>query len=150
MANKKRKVEIANGVLESSESNNTNSSGNLLEDISAMRRNNEVGTDQFVDKMRKLEVLLGVSEISPFGTNELEIFERTLSEASHSEMQKIASKVGINPFHDRQTLKSSLLREFSAYTKNSRRNIMPSSVNSFVVDSNNPKHQKLIKILNDV
>ena len=150
MANKKRKVEIANGVLESSESNNTNSSGNLLEDISAMRRNNEVGTDQFVDKMRKLEVLLGVSEISPFGTNELEIFERTLSEASHSEMQKIASKVGINPFKDRQNLKSSLLREFSAYTKNSRRYIMPSSVNSFVVDSNNPKHQKLIKILNDV
>jgi hypothetical protein len=150
MANKKRKVEISNGVLENSESNSSNSSGNLLQDISAMRSNNQVGTDEFVDKMKQLEVLLGVSEISPFGTNELEIFERTLAEASLSEMQKIANKVGINPFHDRPTLKSSLLREFGAYTKNSRRNIMPSSVNSFVVDPNNPKHQKLIKILNDI
>lgn len=150
MANKKRKVEVSNGVLENSESNNSSSSGNLLEDISAMRSNNQVGTDEFVDKMKQLEVLLGVSEISPFGTNELEIFERTLAEASLSEMQKIANKVGINPFHDRPTLKSSLLREFGAYTKNSRRNIMPASVNSFVVDPNNPKHQKLIKILNDI
>ena len=150
MANKKRKVEISNGVLETSESNSSHSSGNLLQDISAMRSNNQVGTDEFVDKMKQLEVLLGVSEISPFGTNELEIFERTLAEASLSEMQKIANKVGINPFHDRPTLKSSLLREFGAYTKNSRRNIMPASVNSFVVDPNNPKHQKLIKILNDI
>lgn len=150
MANKKRKVEISNGVLETSESNSSHSSGNLLQDISAMRSNNQVGTDEFVDKMKQLEVLLGVSEISPFGTNELEIFERTLAEASLSEMQKIANKVGINPFHDRPTLKASLLREFGAYTKNSRRNIMPASVNSFVVDPNNPKHQKLIKILNDI
>ena len=114
-----------------------------------MRENGQVGTEEFVTKMRQLEVLLGISQISPFGTNELEIFEQEIKEMSMSELQTLARKVGVNPFFDRLTLKKNLVREFSYYTRNSRRNIIPSAVNSFVPDPNNPEHDKLIKILND-
>jgi hypothetical protein len=100
--------------------------------------------------MRELEVLLGVSEISPFGTNELEVFESNLREMSLAEMQKLAQKVGLNPFHDQVTLKNILIKEFKASTRNSRRNIMPTMMESFKIDPNNPKHKQLLKILNDI
>jgi hypothetical protein len=100
--------------------------------------------------MRELEILLGVSQISPFGTNELEVFQESLSGMSLSEIQKLAQKVGLNPFHDYPTLKKNLLKEFSASTRNSRRNIMPTSMNSFVMDPNNPEHKHLMKIINDI
>jgi hypothetical protein len=136
------KLEVVNG--------STGNSKTLLSEIQNMRSAGEVSTDEFVSKMRKLEVLLGVSQISPFGTNELEIFEEDLRNMSMSDMQKLATKVGINPYHNKPALKSNLLKEFNAQTKNSRRNIMPTSVNSFVPDMDNPKHQNLIKILGDI
>jgi hypothetical protein len=66
---------------------------------------------------------------------------------SLADMQKLALKIGTNPYHEKPTLKKSLIREFSAYTRNSRRNIMPSAVQSFVIDHDNPKHKELLKIL---
>jgi hypothetical protein len=69
---------------------------------------------------------------------------------SVSEMQKLAQKVGINPFYDYTNLKKNLLKEFTASTRNSRRNIMPTSMNSFVMDPNNPEHKQLMKLLNDI
>ena len=65
-------------------------------------------------------------------------------------VEKLAQKVGLNPFHDYPTLKKNLLKEFSASTRNSRRNIMPTSMNSFVIDPNNPEHKQLMKIINDI
>ena len=122
----------------------------LVQEIEEMKANGKVGTPEFTDKMRNLEVLLGVSEISPFGTNELEIFEQNLKEMGLTDMQRLALKIGINPYQEKPLLKQHLIREFSAYTKNSRRNIMPTAVQSFVPDPNNPKHKQLIKILSDI
>jgi hypothetical protein len=142
-------METANGVTSSYESN-PYSSRTLIEEINEMRASNSTNTPEFVAKMRELEILLGVSQISPFGTNELEVFQESLSGMSLSEIQKLAQKVGLNPFHDYPTLKKNLLKEFSASTRNSRRNIMPTSMNSFVMDPNNPEHKHLMKIINDI
>ena len=69
---RKKKIEITNGL----EQVNNIAIGSapkktLVQEIEEMRASGQVGTPEFVTKMRELEVLLGVSEISPFGTNEL-------------------------------------------------------------------------------
>ncbi len=146
---RKKKIEVADGMVRENIST-ASTDKSLIDQINEMRANNETNTPEFVAKMRELEVILGVSEISPFGTNELEIFEDNLQQLSLADMQKLANKVGVNPFHDRPTLKGILTREFKAYTRNSRRNIMPTAINSFVPDPNNPKHKELLKILSDI
>lgn len=151
MARKKKIMEEANGMIQENASESIASAPKktLIQEINEMKAAGLVGTPEFTDKMRELEVLLGVSEISPFGTNELEIFEQNLAEMSLADMQKLALKIGTNPYHEKPVLKKSLIREFTAYTRNSRRNIMPTAVQSFVIDPNNPKHKELLKLLNN-
>lgn len=151
MARKKQIVEETNGMIQEpvSESIASAPKRTLIQEIEEMKASGLVGTPEFTNKMRELEVLLGVSQISPFGTNELEIFEQNLAEMSLSDMQKLALKIGTNPYYEKPLLKKSLIREFTAYTRNSRRNIMPTAVQSFVIDHNNPKHQELLKLLNN-
>lgn len=143
--------ETVNGVAEQEESvANDGGSKNLLQQIQEMKANGQVNTPEFINAMRKLEVILGVSQISPFGTNELEIFEQDLQEMTNTDMQRLATKVGVNPYLERPILKKTLLKEFNNQTKNSRRNIMPTAVNSFVLDPSNEKHKKLMRILGDI
>jgi hypothetical protein len=142
--------ETTNGALKNEESDaSINNPKQILQQIQEMRERGDVSSPEFVSKMRQLEVILGVSQISSFGTNELEIFQENIKEMSNADMQRLATKVGVNPFQERAVLKKILLKEFQDQTKNSRRNIMPTSVNSFIPDPTNPKHQKLIKILGD-
>jgi len=142
--------ETTNGALQNQESvASADNPKGLLQEIQEMRQNGQVSSPQFIAKMRQLEVVLGISQISPFGTNELEIFEENLQSMGNSDMQRLATKVGVNPFQDRTILKKILIKEFKDQTKNSRRNIMPTAINSFVPDPTNPKHQKLMKILGD-
>ncbi len=147
----KKIIEEANGMIEEEVSESIANTGKktLTQEIEEMKASGLVGTPEFTSKMRELEVMLGVSQISPFGTNELEIFEQNLAEMSLSDMQKLALKIGTNPYHEKPILKKSLIREFTAYSRNSRRNIMPTAVQSFVIDHNNPKHKELLKLLNN-
>jgi hypothetical protein len=148
---RKKKIEITNGLEQVNDiAIGSTQKKTLVQEIDEMRASGKVGTPEFVGKMRELEILLGVSEISPFGTNELEVFESNLREMSLAEMQKLAQKVGLNPFHDQVTLKNILIKEFKASTRNSRRNIIPTMMESFKIDPNNPKHKQLLKILNDI
>jgi hypothetical protein len=149
MPKRKKNMEVTNGMIASDESH-ASSNQSLLQEIYEMRSKGEVNSPKFVSKMRQMEVLLGISEISPFGTNEMEIFEENLAEMNLSDMQKLALKIGINPYLEKPTLKKNLIREFFAYTRNSRRNIMPTSTESFVPDPKNPKHQELMKLITDI
>ena len=118
-----------------------------MKDIDSLEQTN--GKD-FISKQKNLEELLGVNKISPFGTNELEIFEENLKGSTHADLQRIAQRVGLNPFLDRGRLKSALVKEFIAYSKNSRRNLMPQASQQIKLDKNNPKHAKTIKILGEI
>jgi hypothetical protein len=115
-----------------------------LEDIEITNGKN------FVERQKNLEELLGINKISPFQTNELEVFEENLKGATHSDLQKLAQRVGLNPFLDKSRLKNALIKEFISYSKNSRRAAIPQITTQLKLDKNNPKHQKAIKILGEI
>lgn len=104
----------------------------------------------FADRQKALEELLGVDKISPFGTYDLEIFERELKLKSHTDLQTLAQRVGLNPFLDKSRIKASLIREFKEYTKNSRKNLVPQISNQMTLDRKDPKHAEIMKILGDL
>lgn len=122
----------------------------LIEEINEMKANNEVNTPEFREKMSKLEVILGVDEVNPFGTNEPDIFEDKIKGMTYSDMRDLAYKVGINPFMGQSELKASLLKEFNASNKNNMRNIMPTASSVVQLDPKNPKHAETLRILGDI
>lgn len=103
----------------------------------------------FTKRQRELEELLGINKISPFGTYELEVFEENLKSATHADLQKLAQRVGLNPFLDRGRLKGCLVKEFISYSKNMRRGTIPQAQNQLKLDRNNPQHAETLRILGE-
>ena len=104
---------------------------------------------EYIDKQRELEDMLGISQVSPFGTYDYEIFKQKIKESSQTDLQKLAYRVGLNPFLDKSRMKGALEKEFLSYTKNARRNLIPLPAQQIVLDKNNPQHQETIKILGE-
>lgn len=122
----------------------------LIDEINEMKANGETKTDEFKNKMGKLESVLGVDTINPFGTNEMDLFEDKLKGMTTSDLQDLAYKVGINPYMHDSALKNNLKREFQAYNRNSMRNVMPEATNAIQLDPNDPQHAETIKILGEI
>jgi hypothetical protein len=123
---------------------------NLIQEIEEMKANGDIKSEEFSLKMEELEKILGVDTINPFGTNELDVFERNLKSMSMADLKNLASKVGVNPFHEKPMLKNILRKEFAASNKNNMKNIMPSPQQSIQLDPNNPQHAKTIEILGNL
>ena len=49
----------------------------------------------------------------------------------------------------RQQLKANMIKEFKAYNRNNRRNILGGHPQTIELDPNNPQHAETIKILRD-
>ena len=122
----------------------------IIEEIQEMKERGEINTAAYKEKIRELEVILGVKELSPFGTNELEIFEDKLKTMNLTDMMRMAEKAGLNAYLDRPRLKTALLKEFKAHTRNNRRNIIPNPLKQPELDPNNPVHASTIKMLQDL
>lgn len=122
----------------------------LLDQIEEMKASGDVNTPEFREKMSKLEVVLGIDQISPFGTNELDVFEEKMAAMTYSDMRDMAYKVGINPFLPHQRMKSALIQHFKDTNKNNMRNVMPGPSSSIKLDPNDPKHAAALKILGDI
>ncbi len=122
----------------------------LISEINEMKANNETRTPEFAQKMGELENILGVNEINPFGTNELDVFEDKLKGMSNSDLQDLAYKVGLNPYIPGPQLKSVLKAEFKSYNRNSMRNSMPTKVDTIKLDPSNPDHAETIKIIGEI
>lgn len=105
---------------------------------------------QYAKKQRELEEMLGISQISPFGTYDYDIFKQKLKESTQADLQKLAHRVGLNPFLDKSRIKTALEREFLSYTKNARKNLIPQQPKQIVLDKNNPQHQQTLKILGEL
>ena len=105
---------------------------------------------EFIEKQKHLEELLGINKISPFGTYELEIFEEKIKQSTHSDLQTLAQRVGLNPFIDKPRLKEALKKEFIAYSKNMRRGAIPQPTRQIELNPNNPQHAKTLKILGEL
>ncbi len=122
---------------------------NLIEEINEMKAKNETKSEGFKNKMSELESILGVDQINPFGTNELDIFEDNLKGMTYNDMRDLAHKVGVNPFYAQPQLKQMLIKEFKSSNKNNMKNIMPTPKDMIKLDPNNPQHAKTIKLLGE-
>jgi len=121
----------------------------ILEEIEEMKASGNTKSEEFKNKIKELEVILGVDEVNPFGTNELDIFEDNLREMNVTDMMRLAQKVGLNPHQERTRLKKNLINEFKGYNRNNRRNIAPNMSKTIELDPNNPQHAETIKILRE-
>ena len=121
----------------------------LLEEIEEMKASGNTKSEEFKNKIKESEVILGGDEINPFGTNELDIFEDNLREMNLTDMMRMAQKVGLNPHQERTRLKTNLINEFKGYNRNNRRNIAPNMSKTIELDPNNPQHAETIKILRE-
>lgn len=122
----------------------------LIEEIQEMKASGNTKSPEFKAKIKELEVLLGVPHLSPFKTNELDIFEENLKAMDVTDMMRMAKEAGLNPVLDKPRMKKALLKEFKAYSRNNRRNIIPNPVQQMELDPNNPLHAKTLKILRDI
>jgi hypothetical protein len=122
----------------------------LISEINEMKANNETRSPEFTKKMSQLEEVLGVDQINPFGTNELDVFEEKLKGMTESDLQNLAYDVGLNPYLPAASLKGSLRAEFKSYNRNSMRNAMPTKTEAIKLDPNNPKHKKTLDILGEI
>jgi hypothetical protein len=141
---KTKNIEEANGKINESVVEKP-----ILQEIEEMKAAGKTNTQEFLEKTRELEIMLGINEINPFGTNELDIFEENLREMNYADMKKLAERVGVNYNYDRPTLKNLLIKEFRAMNRNNRRNIMPNQVNSVILDPNDPVQAAALKILGE-
>ena len=142
--NKEEEMEVSTGKIIGPEVEKT-----ILQEIEEMKASGETNTEAFRNKTKELEVMLGIDTINPFGTNELDIFEEDLRNMTYSEMKRLAERVGINPNYERPSLKTILIKEFKASNRNNRRNIIPNTLQSVVLDPKNPDHAALLKILGE-
>lgn len=128
----------------------TSKKPSLITEINEMKAKNDTRSPEFAKKMSELENILGVDQINPFGTNELDVFEGKLKGMSERDLQDLAYKVGLNPYIPGPQLKGVLKAEFKSYNRNNMRNSMPTKVDTIKLDPNNPDHAETIKIIGEV
>lgn len=146
---KARKQAIKKDHKEVSLGKKETKSPGLLQEIEELKKKGKTKDPVFKEKMKQLEVLLGVDQVNPFGTNELDILVDQLNGMTVADMQSLARRVGINPLYNRTTLKHMLIKEFKATNKNNMRNVLPGPAETVKLDPNNPLHQEAKKILGE-
>ena len=108
----------------------------------------KVFVDPDIEKVKKLEEILGIKKMNPFGTSNIEVFKEKLSEMTIVDMQHMCEKVGIFASGSRQEIREKLLREFKSTNKGTISMMVQNP--SLILDPNNPKHQKTLKILKEI
>jgi hypothetical protein len=98
-----------------------------------------------LEEIRNLEKLMGVHQINPFKTNNLEIFEENLVSMNLTDMQRLAIKAGLLPSGNRSMLKSKLLKEFKARSHGGKGNSV--MVTKPIVDPESEQGKRLIELL---
>ena len=98
-----------------------------------------------LEEIRNLEKLMGVSQVNPFKTNTLAVFEENLAGMNLTDMQRLAVKAGLLPSGNRTTLKNKLLKEFKARTSGGKGNSV--MVTKPIVDPDSPQGKKLAALM---
>lgn len=98
-----------------------------------------------LEEIRNLEKIMGVQQINPFKTNNLEIFQENLSSMNLTDMQRLAVKAGLLPSGNRSMLKNKLLKEFKARSYGGKGNSV--MVTKPMVDPESEQGKKLIELM---
>lgn len=104
--------------------------------------------DPDIVKIKEMEEILGIKKSNPFGTSNLDIFKEKLSEMTLIDLQRMCEKIGIFASGSRQDIKEKLIREFKSTNKGSISMLVQNP--AIVLDPNNPKHKKTLKILGEI
>jgi predicted RNA binding protein with dsRBD fold (UPF0201 family) len=108
--------------------------------------NGKLSQDQ-AEKIRILEEALDIKRTSVFGTTILSDFEERLREMSISDLQRMMSQAGLGRDDNPTRMRMKLRQAFRAQNEQGKFAHLQES--SFQIDPNNPKHQKLLKILKE-
>lgn len=108
----------------------------------------KITTDPDIEKVKKLEEILGIKKLNPFGTSNLEVFKQKLDEMTTVDLQHMCEKIGIFASGSRQDIKQKLLREFKSSSKGTISMLVQNP--ALILDPNNPKHKNAIKILGEI
>jgi len=98
-----------------------------------------------LEEIRNLEKIMGVHQINPFKTNDLEIFQENLASMNLTDMQRLAVKAGLLPSGNRSMLKNKLLKEFKARSYGGKGNSV--MVTKPMVDPESEQGKKLIELM---
>ena len=104
--------------------------------------------DPDITKIKEMEEILGIKKSNPFGTSNLEIFKEKLTEMTLIYLQRMCEKIGIFASGSRQDIKEKLIREFKSTNKGSISMLVQNP--AIILDPNNPKHKKTLKILGEI
>jgi hypothetical protein len=134
---------MANKKTTTSKSTASKKKQTKLEDL---QQTNGKNYKQQVARARELEEVLGISKISPFKTNDKNVFNEMIKDMNLTDLQAFAVKVGVFPAGNKTVLKNKIKRAFesSLYGKGSVQIIGEPSVQ---LDPNNPAHKSVIDYL---
>ena len=103
--------------------------------------------DQAIKKVNKLEEVLGIKTVKPFGTNDPNVFNAQLKDSNLSDLQNLAMKVGIFPEGSLARLKDKLEGEFKRVTRGARTIVMEDPLP--IHDPNHPDHERAKKLMSE-
>ena len=99
------------------------------------------------EKVRKLESLLNVKDVNPFGTEDIESFTTKLEDMTIADMQRLCYDVGLRPMTNKIELKKQLIAQFER-TRRSVNNGFQSSA-KIPLDTKSPSNSKLLKLISE-
>lgn len=98
-----------------------------------------------VTRARELEEILGIPKISPFRTNDKNVFSEMIKEMNLTDLQSFAVKVGVFPSGNKTVLRNKIKRAFDqSLVGQGSVQVMGKPLN---LDPNNPKHKEVIDYL---
>jgi hypothetical protein len=100
-----------------------------------------------LEKVRRLEKMLNIASVNPFGTNDPKIFDQNLKEYSISDLQNLCMKVGVYPTHSKEEMRKKLKKEFLRVTLGGRSVSMQGSTG--IANPDHPNHEKVKRLMSE-
>tara|TARA_Y100000356_G_scaffold134944_1_gene145745 strand:- start:1376 stop:1777 length:402 start_codon:yes stop_codon:yes gene_type:complete len=101
--------------------------------------------EEQVSKAKELEEILGIPKISPFRTNDKNVFNEMIKDMNLTDLQAYAVKVGVFPSGNKTVLKNKVKRAFESSLRGQGSvQVMGEPIK---LDPNNPKHKQVLDYL---
>mgnify|MGYP001480410295 FL=1 len=101
--------------------------------------------EEQVSKAKELEEILGIPKISPFRTNDKNVFNEMMKDMNLTDLQAYAVKVGVFPSGNKTVLKNKIKRAFESSLRGQGSvQVMGEPIK---LDPNNPKHKQVLDYL---
>jgi hypothetical protein len=103
--------------------------------------------DEAIEKVKKLEEVLGIKTVNPFGTNDPNVFEAQLKDSNLSDLQNLAMRVGVFPEGGLARLRDKLKKEFQRVSRGARTISMEDPLP--IHDPAHPDHARAKKLMSE-